>query len=466
MRIRTGRERGASKSTANDVGDGMLQIKTKEITYNSVENTKTVSHCILVAKKGGKNILLTHPNLYLYKKTQASISTSRRYSNIISMFYRFLSTLPKMKGKDLGVYHYLTDNRDIMLWQVQRQVDRLERHSLSPNSDTIYEDAKILLGYFHWLNEEGFVTNVQVQMRTWRANFKSKRMLSYIQMKAKSKIDASNIRVLDKKSRQRQSDFLITEGEIKLLLESYVDPVYRCIFNLALGTAMRPMDLVKFPFIGNRDNKHILTYSEMDRTQKTTTYEVYDSKGGKDRTISINMEDLKALEENYITPYYAQRKQLYKKKYGHPCPPDILFLNKAGDPVTKSMIASRTNDAKKKAMKADPKFREHLTFYQTRHWWPTQHIIATFGERLLTENLEVMYLATAQAIRDQMGHEDFETTYKHYIDMARVIMMVHKGHALDLIKAPARTVTQFISSLKLPDKIGQPDFDLGMLEAV
>ena len=443
----------------------MLQITTREMTYNSVGTSMSVSHCILIAEKGGKHILLTHPNLFLYQKTRASMSTSRRYSVIISMFYRFLSTLPKMRGKDLGVYHSLADNRDIMLWQVQRQVERLEQNSLRPNSDTIYEDAKILLSYFHWLNEEGFVTNVQVQMRTWRANFKSKRMLSYIQVRAKVKIDAGNIRILDKKSRQRQSDFLITEGEIKLLLQSYVDPVYRCLFNLALGTAMRPMDLVKFPFIGNRENKHILPYSEMDVKQKTTSYMVYESKGNKDRKISINMEDLKALEDNYIKPYYAERKRLYKAKYGHPCPPGILFLNKTGDPVTELMIASRTRDAKITAMKADPKFRPHLTFYQTRHWWPTQHIIATFGERLLTENLEVMYLATAQAIQNQLGHEDFETTYKHYIDMARVIMMIHKGHSLDLIKAPTRTVGQFITSLSLPDEIAQPAFDLGLLEA-
>lgn len=438
----------------------MLPITIREITYNSVETTKTVSHCILIAERGGKHVLLTHPNLFLYKKTQSSLSTSRRYASIVSMFYRFLSTQSKMKGKELGVYHHLVDNRDIMLWQVQRQVDRLEGQSIKPNSETIYEDAKILLGYFHWLNEQGFMTNVQVGLRTWRANFKSKRMLSYIQVKAKVKIDANNIRVLDKKSRQRQSDFLITEGEIKLLLESYVDPVYRCIFNLALGTAMRPMDLVKFPFIGNRDNKHILSYSEMDNGHKTTSYTVYESKGNKDRKIVINMEDLKALEEHYITPYYGERKKLYKKKYGHSCPPDILFLNKKGEPVTEKMIASRTNDAKKKSMKVDPTFRPHLTFYQTRHWWPTQHIIATFGERLLTENLEVMYLATAQAIQNQMGHEDIETTYKHYIDMARVIMMVHRGHSLDLIKAPALSVGQFITSLSLPTGIAKPDFSL------
>src|SRR5690606_34836996 len=137
-----------------------------------------VTHCILIAQQEGKNILLSHPNMFLYKTTRASIKTSVRYASIISMFYRFLSTQEKMKGKELGVYHMLADNKDIMRWQVQRQIDRVERQSLRPSSETIFEDAKILLIYFRWLNAHGYLSNVEVQLKTWQANFRSKRMLS------------------------------------------------------------------------------------------------------------------------------------------------------------------------------------------------------------------------------------------------------------------------------------------------
>lgn len=435
----------------------MLSISTKQISYNSIETQLNVTHCILIAHQNKQNILLSHPNLFLYQKTRQSIKTSLRYASIISMFYRFLSTLEKMKGKELGVYHMLADNKDILQWQVHRQIERVKKQSLRPSLDTTFEDAKILMVFFNWLNMRGYLTNVNVQYKTWRANFRSRRMLSYIQARSQLVIDADNIRVLEKKSRQRQSDFLITDQEIKLLLEAYSDPVYACLFNLALGTAMRPMDLVKFPYIGNGRNLHILPYSEMDKGSITTKYTVIESKGNKDRTINIHMDELKALEDNYITPHYANRKKLYKERHGHECPPDILFLNKKGDPVTESMISSRTNDAKQKLLDHGKEFRPHLTFYQSRHWWPTQHIISTFGERLLTESLDVLYLATAQAIIDQLGHEDIETTYKYYIDMARVIMMVHKGHTLDLIQSPTHTVTGFIKHLNLPTNIATGD---------
>ena len=435
----------------------MLSISTKKISYNSIDTSSNVTHCILIAHQNGQNILLSHPNLFLYQKTRQSIKTSLRYASIISMFYRFLSTQEKMKGKELGVYHMLADNKDIVQWQVQRQTERVNKQSLGPSLETTLEDAKILMVFFNWLNMRGYLTNVNVQLRTWRANFRSRRMLNYIQARSHSVIDADNIRVLEKKSRQRQSNFLISHEEIKLLLAAYADPVYACLFNLALGTAMRPMDLVKFPYIGSGRNLHILPYSEMDKTVTTTKYTVIESKGNKDRVINIHMDELKALEDNYIIPHYANRKKRYKERYGHDCPPDILFLNKKGEPVTESMISSRTNDAKQKLLDLGKEFRPHLTFYQSRHWWPTQHIISTFGERLLTESLDVLYLATAQAIINQLGHEDIETTYKYYVDMARVIMMVFKGHTLDLIQSPTYTVTGFIKHLSLPANIAAGD---------
>lgn len=442
----------------------MLTISTKQVNYNSIETSMNVTHCILIAHQRGKNILLSHPNLFLYQKTRQSIKTSLRYASVISMFYRFLSTQKKMKGKELGVYHMLADNKDIMLWQVQRQIERVEKQSLRPSLETTFKDANILLVFFNWLNLKGYLTNVDVQLKTWRANFRSRRMLSYIQTKSRFKIDADNIRVLEKKSRQRKSNFLITDQEITFLLEAYSDPVYACLFNLALGTAMRPMDLVKFPYIGNGENLHILPYSEMDKNSITTNYTVYSSKGNKDRTINIHMEDLKALEDNYITPHYAKRKKLYKEHHGQPCPPHILFLNKKGEPVTESMISSRTNDAKEKLLKHGKDFRPHLVFYQSRHWWPTQHIIKTFGERLLTESFDVLYLATAQAIIDQLGHEDIETTYKYYVDMARVIMMVYKGRTLDLIQSPTHSVSRFVKSLELPEDVAADEQTVGNQE--
>lgn len=438
----------------------MITIKRQDITYNSAELNTPVSHCILVANHKKKQLLLSHANLYLYYVSRKSIATSRRYASIILMFYRFLSTQPHFANIDPAQYHVIADNRDIRRWKVQRQIDRVARGSLRPTTETTSLDATVLLFYFRWLKDNKFVTNVDVALRTWQVKFKSPKMLNYIQLRARVSIDSRNIDTLDRASRQKVSRDLISNREIETLLKSYNDPVYAAMFLLAMGTAMRPMDLCNFPYVGNGKNKHIMPFSDMAKSGKTVKYRIEASKGNKSRTITLNMSDLEALENIYIREHYYARRGLYKKRFGHECPLDVLFLNSRGIPVTPHMVATRTYVAKQRAMQTDPEFRPHLSFYESRHWWPTKYLIEFFGDKLLTEYADGYFQAAAQALADQMGHSSVETTYKYYVNMARVVMDAHAGRVQELISAPSNSVIEFLhlfDDAKLEGIINTPD---------
>jgi integrase len=425
----------------------MLHIERKILQYESPELGIEVAHYALIAHEQKRKVLLSHPNLFLYSTARSSIKTSSRYSSVISKFYRFLATEDKFKKYDVSQYHVLSDNRDLKRWQIARQVARVEKQSTKPSSETIYEDLKIVLFFFHWLNTNGYLTNVDVQTKSSVAYFNRSKLLAYIQAKARVSIDAKNVRVLDKEARQKQRSFLITDSEIRLYLKCFTDPVYAVMFKLALGTAMRPMDLCRVPYIGNGKNIHIMPYSEMDKEPKTFEYTVFKSKGGKTRTIVIHRDDLKVLDEQYIKPYYEERRKKYKKRFGHDCPLDILFLNRQGKPVTPEMVSSRSNAAKIKAVALDDKFRESITFYESRHWWPTMFLIRYFKEDLLSNSADVMWAACSQVLIDQMGHEDIETTFNHYIDLARVVMLANKGRVTELITNAHDGVHAFIDQV-------------------
>jgi integrase len=221
------------------------------------------------------------------------------------------------------------------------------------------------------------------------------------------------------------------------------------MFNLSLETAMRPMDLCQFPYIGNGKNAHIAPYSDMNENTSTIDFHVL-SKGSKFRTVKINIKALAHLEQEYIFPHYIARKKLYEEKYGKKCPPSILFLTKFGDPVTPQKISDRTNYAKKKALKVYPPFREKMNFYEARHWWPTMFLIIFFKEKLLTQTADALYAAAAQAIANQMGHDEIATTFKHYIDKSRLIAMAHKGLVNEIISNPAYTTREFVQHLGGP----------------
>ncbi|WP_168406800.1 tyrosine-type recombinase/integrase [Acinetobacter indicus] len=426
----------------------MITIQSILIEYKSVDTLNDSQHFVLKAiLPGDKEILLSHPNLFLYYETNRAINTSKRYANILAQFYSYLSTDEKFRDIEISKYHVLTDNRDIRKWQIYRQIKRVQKQSNKPTSKTIFEDAKIILHYFKWLHNSGYVTNVSIKHKNWIANFKNQRMLNYIQQTAKQVIDAKNIKVLDKERRQSSSKSLITNEEIKALINAYTDPAYSALFKLSLGTGMRPIELVQFPYLGNGENKHIMPYSEMDKDNPTIGFEVI-GKGKKLRTVRINIKDLKELDNTYIKPFYNERRKLYREKYGIECPPSILFLNKVGKPITPTMISKRSNDAKLRAMKFYPDFREKITFYEARHWWPTMFALEFFKEKLLDSSSEVLYAAFAEALKNQMGHEDLETTYKYYIDMARLVYSAHQRTVHELLVSPQKTVQEMLDEMK------------------
>ena len=426
----------------------MLWIERKIVKYRNVESNRECVHHVLIARAGGKNILLSHANLFLHAHALASIETSARYSTVIAMFYRFLSSQKKFLQVDVENYHVLADNGDIKRWQIARQIDRVKQQKTSPNSGTIFEDAKIVLFFFSWIQDEGYTSNVRVKKVTWCPNFKAQRMLNYVQAKARTKIDSKNIEALDKDRRQLKAASLISQLEIVELIQSYIDPVYATLFKLSLGTAMRPMDLCKFPYIGNGKNKHIMPYSSMRKNDdQTIDFHVIESKGRKDRTIKINVADMRMVEDAYIRPYYADRAAKFEKKFGKKCPPSLLFLNKDGTPITSLMISSRTYDAKKIAMKNCSEFRGSIKFYDARHWWPTMFLINFFKERLLSDAADALYLAAAQVLLNQMGHSELSTTFKYYVDMARLVLIAHEGSVHELITKPTETVEQFVHKI-------------------
>ena len=433
---------------SNKSGGLMITIQSILIEYKSVDTLNDSQHFVLKAiLPGDKEILLSHPNLFLYYETNRAINTSKRYANILAQFYSYLSTDEKFRDIEISKYHVLTDNRDIRKWQIYRQIKRVQKQSNKPTSKTIFEDAKIILHYFKWLHNSGYVTNVSIEHKNWIANFKNQRMLNYIQQTAKQVIDAKNIKVLDKERRQSSSKSLITNEEIKALINAYTDPAYSALFKLSLGTGMRPIELVQFPYLGNGENKHIMPYSEMDKDNPTIGFEVI-GKGKKLRTVRINIKDLKELDNTYIKPFYNERRKLYREKYGIECPPSILFLNKVGKPITPTMISKRSNDAKLRAMKFYPDFREKITFYEARHWWPTMFALEFFKEKLLDSSSEVLYAAFAEALKNQIGHEDLETTYKYYIDMARLVYSAHQRTIHELLVSPQKTVQEMLDDMK------------------
>jgi len=422
----------------------MIELTRKLICYSCPLSGKATSHYILIAQNGEKRYLLSHPNLYLRAATSQSEDTSNRYSNVISMFYRHLSFLDKYKGVELAQYHSLVSNEDLKSWQVQRAIDRQAQQSIRPSTQTIVDDAKLVYGFLYWLDCEGYSSCLTFKLKTWQPNFKSEELLSYIKRQAKVALDAKGIKALDREWRQKKSYSLITNEEIFDLLGGFHDPVYAVMFRFALDTAMRPMDLCKFPYAGNGPNAHVQPWDNMSFEKATVEYRIFWSKGRKHRDIQIHQKALKMLFDDYTNILYPSRAELYAKRYGRPCPPSILFLNSTGVPVTTKMVRTRSNAAKVRAIRNGSKMRADVCFYDSRHWWPTMYLIKHFGSKLLGDISEVKDMAAMQALKAQMGHAYLHTTFDHYVDVARVLLLAYEGYVNELHSNMGQTVSEFL----------------------
>lgn len=424
----------------------MISFEIKAIKYHSTMLEAGAEHYILLAEKKDKKVLVSIPNLYLYSKSRSSLQTSKRYATLIAQFYRFLSNHERFKSVEPGDYHLHVTNTELRQWQIYRQLIRVNKASTHPTSETIFNDACVVLYFFRWLVDEGIPTSVKISLKTWTANFKDRRLLNYIAKKTKYAIDTDPIRVLDKQARQKKAIHLIKHSEVKTLLAAYPDKIYATLFNFALATAMRPMELVKFPYMGKGKNRHILPYSEMDKESKSFSYEVL-GKGNKFRDIIIPAYALQLLYDDYIKTEYPARAKLYLQKYGKTCPLSILFLTAEGVPVTQSMIANATNYAKKLAIASDPSFGIKNIFYHARKWWPTMMMVQHHnGEKILEKNAEVMHIALTQVIMNQMGHEDPITTYNHYLVLARYLIMANKGITHETIHEEALNIHEALET--------------------
>ncbi|WP_010212479.1 site-specific integrase [Pseudomonas sp. R81] len=423
----------------------MIKITKKFIQYVPSETNRPVSHYILIFEDKKQSILLSHVNIFLYSKTRASKKTSSRYASIISMFYRYLSTTDDLKLIHPSQYHLFAQNKHVKRWQGDREIKRVKAASSSPSTETIFDEAKLLMNYFRWLGDAGFNPGIKVKLKTWIPPYKSSRYQAYISLKAKDVIDTTSIEVLDKESRQSAIRTLITPQEINQLADSYTDPVYAAMLIFAVATAMRPMDLCRFPYYGNDKNSHIGPYSSMQFSEPNVSYTVFKSKRNKMRTILIHKDALRDVEDMYIKPLYAARAKKYEENYGEKPPLSILFLTKDGHPVTPDSIAQRTTAAKKKARERNPNLRANLKFYDARDWWPTQYLIRNFGEEIHNEG--IYNLAVAQVLQDQMGHKFLRTTFDHYIDMARFIMTMHKKRSTEIYRSADMSAKDFIHAI-------------------
>lgn len=407
-----------------------MNIERPLITY--LHERKKFTHHVLTFNDNSSITMMSAVNLFLKAKAHKSVKTSDRYSSVLKRFFDFV--IKNNKNVSQNFWREVED-RDIREWQGYRVQNRDKKRKERPSDDTVFKDACIVLDFYSWADKNHFPVIINPSSRDWKFNFRDEsRLLSSKNILSGSSPDNSNIDIGNTRRRNTRSTetkkhvTIMDLEDIKLLVTSYVDPVYAAMFLLALATGMREQGVCSFPYIGYGENDHIRPYPEIKSTiakdpknniPKTFSFTVVE-KGNKKRTLQVNTAAWKMICKAYL-PLYYERRKLFKRKYPNKDPNAFFFLNKFGKPITPKMVADRTYYAKKRLN--DKNFK--WSFHNTRDWYATMFIIKHLSREQINGS---HYDAAVEAsLRKQLGHSDIKTTYMHYIRVASILLATQSG---------------------------------------
>lgn len=203
-------------------------------------------------------------------------------------------------------------------------------------------------------------------------------------------------------------------GELYLALKK-IDPVYAVIAQVMMQTLLRIADVCEMPLHRNKYNRYLPPWPEFERMGADTLRYTSLTKRSKRITIDVYPVTVQAIYEDYIQPYYRERKELFDSSYmkrrnatlefgnlrdngRRSCPEDILWLTESGAPVKPYMIEEAFRLT---GLGVHP--------HMLRHTGAT-HMLWNYC-RIHGIEPDVRLAATFQEIlQEQLGHADIETT--------------------------------------------------------
>lgn len=395
----------------------------------------------------------THPNT----------GTAQRYLKVLSAFCRHYEK--RMQGSsgtaDIIVnFERYVHRHDIEEWMTSRADQRDLKEGSSPTDRTIEQEAVIVGNYLHWAKDELKSRGITIPYTVGKIYMKSVRLKKRRNFLAGAKdhvtvetIDhglhlsreptpGTDPKIMAKRSQVNGHVYFKPE-ELKEFIVSFTDPVWTFAAMTAYITGLRPHELLAVPRYAPYKYGKFFTSNptELRRLkangQTEIIYECY-GKGEKHREVVFVIKDWIEIMDLY-EPIYQQRREYYERTTGVKLKPHILWLTKPckdahkmvqyclpGDQMNYDNYLHSLRDAVRYAKtknKLEDRFGHPVDFYALRHTFATNLVINIVkADKALREKADrdplsiIEDYGLRQLVMNQLGHEDFETTFKHYVD--------------------------------------------------
>jgi site-specific recombinase XerD len=241
---------------------------------------------------------------------------------------------------------------------------------------------------------------------------------------------------------KKEVEKFLDDDAFKILLRLLDDLVYKVMAVIIRIIGARPKGLLQLPYLGVGPNAGLRRYREHELNNLEDIPFTFKSKG-KYQTIPVPGELWQFICLHWM-PERQKRAELYRQRWGVSPPNNVLFLSEDGTPVTYKMLHSHFGK-----VASHPDFpRDRMTPYMLRHAFATYFVLRHLQAMNRLEQPYVYDVAVDDELRKFMGHNDINTTYKHYVHL--VNRFVRDDLIYDLQKHQTKEILSgFFESAKL-----------------
>ena len=338
----------------------------------------------------------------LSQKRSRSSETLKQYSTVLARFLQWRDDTG-LKSIDWQLTDGDTINSYIGFLINSRDING------KPNNKTI-EDYIAIIGYFFkWAIEEGYTHYWKIDIQKTVVQIEGSSALVKTEKEIEPKLRIGNGTT---SNINRVQDKFIHRENIPIILELLEDVVYVYIILVLWSTGLRPKELFQLPYRGTGLNSGFKRYRLDELEELSDIFFRFESKG-KERDIKFPIGIWKIICEKWM-PERNRRAAIYQKGNNGKMPPNnALFISENGRIVTKKML--RDNLAK---VARNPECPEkNITPRMFRHSFATYFILDRLKQNDLLGKAYVYNAVIDAELRQWMGHENIETTYKFYVHL-------------------------------------------------
>jgi len=371
--------------------------------------------------------------------------------------------------RELLEFWLYCDSETLTGWKTHRLLTRNRSRTpdglrvSSPSNGTVDRESDVVTVFLDWVRNDMHVTTLwdggRKKIKT-AISIEQRWLTGIVGSKEKEVIDVNtNVSISDDddeaeplppsalaKRHQGNTYNFLYDDQIARLVAAFADEVYGCIALTGYLTGVRPHENLAIPWFRKDPNTGtvfsadpaylhdcMLNVSKEERESLTIPLEVF-GKGDKDRTVKFPALGWLALMRLW-EPLRIARKALYKARERKECPDWILWLNKIGEPLyypsgnslegqkaLKTVMDKYTDICSNGKNPLNIVFNQSVSYYTMRYTFATNFVLRHMEKKNNYNEGDYLKDITLQKeLADQLGHEDFDTTLKHYLVNAVIL---------------------------------------------